>query len=340
MPEYRKDPVVKRWVIISTERAKRPHDFQVQPEEVKVAFCPFDYGNEHTTPPEILAFRPADTQPNTPGWWVRVVSNKFPAVDPELPVDRYGHGMYDAMTGFGYHEVIVETPDHESTFALYDYKQAEEVVWAYVTRFRTMAKDERVKYILVFRNHGKEGGASLAHPHSQIIATPVVPKTVQEELDGAKDYYSYKERCVFCDMINQEKIENRRLIEENEHFIAFEPYAARFPFETWVLPKRHSHDFGSITEDEVRSFARIMKDVLHRIYVVLNNPPYNFLIHTAPVFEEGKTYYHWHVEIIPRLTRVAGFEWGSGFYINPVPPEDAARYLTENYQEALEKQSK
>jgi UDPglucose--hexose-1-phosphate uridylyltransferase len=337
MPEYRKDPVVKRWVIISTERAKRPHDFQVTPEEVKTGFCPFDYGNEHTTPPEILAFRPADTQPNTPGWWVRVVSNKFPAVDPQLPVDRYGHGMYDAMTGFGYHEVIIETPDHTSTFALFDYKQAEEVIWAYVTRFRMIAKDERVKYILIFRNHGKEGGTSLAHPHSQIIATPVVPKTVQEELDGAKDYYSYKERCVFCDMINQERIEGRRIVEENEHFIAFEPYAARFPFETWVLPKRHSHDFGSITEEEVKSFARIMKDVLHRIYIVLNNPPYNFLIHTAPVMDEGKLYYHWHVEIIPRLTRVAGFEWGSGFYINPVPPEDAAKYLVESYQELIEK---
>ncbi len=332
MPEYRKDPVVKRWVIISTERAKRPHDFQVKPEEVVVSFCPFDYGNEHTTPPEILAFRPADTLPNTPGWWVRVVPNKFGAVDPELPVDRYGHGMYDAMTGCGYHEVIIETPDHNSTFALYDYKQAREVVWAYVERYRAIAQDERIKYILIFRNHGKDGGASLAHPHSQLIATPIIPKTVQEELDGAKDYYGYKERCVFCDMINQERLEGRRVIDENEDFIAFEPYASRFPFETWILPKKHKHSFGEITDTEVDSFSKILRDTLNKLHTVLNNPPYNFIIHTAPTDGEGKNYYHWHVEIIPRLTRIAGFESGSGFYINPMLPEDAKKYLVEGIE--------
>ncbi|QTA37870.1 galactose-1-phosphate uridylyltransferase [Thermosipho ferrireducens] len=329
MPEYRKDPVVKRWVIIATERAKRPHDFSVPSEEKQGGFCPFDYGNEHTTPPEILAFRPADTEPNTPGWWVRVVPNKFPAVNPELKIQKYGHGMYDAMTGFGYHEVIIETPDHSSTFALLDPEQAKEVVWAYVKRYNAIAEDERIKYVLIFRNHGILGGASLVHPHSQIIAVPSVPKRVQEELNGAKDYYDYKERCVFCDMISQEKIENKRIIEENEHFIAFAPYASRFPFEVWILPKRHNHNFGTITEPEIEKFAIILKNTLYRIYSVLDNPPYNFVIHTSPTYEEGKIYYHWHVEIMPRLTRVAGFEWGSGFYINPVPPEDAAIYLRE-----------
>ncbi|SHH33240.1 galactose-1-phosphate uridylyltransferase [Thermosipho atlanticus] len=329
MPEYRKDPVVKRWVIIATERAKRPHDFTVPKDKNKSGFCPFDYGNEHTTPPEVLAFRPEDTEPNTPGWWVRVVPNKFPAVDPELEIQKYGHGMYDAMTGFGYHEVIIETPDHNSTFALLDDKQATEVVWAYVKRFNAIAKDQRIKYILIFRNHGIMGGASLSHPHSQIIAIPSVPKRVLEELNGAKDYFDYKERCVFCDMISQETIENKRIVEENEAFIAFAPYASRFPFEVWIVPKVHSHNFGSIDENEISEFAKILRNILYRIYKVLDNPPYNFVIHTSPTYEEGKIYYHWHVEIMPRLTRVAGFEWGSGFYINPVPPEDAAKYLKE-----------
>ncbi|ABR29953.1 galactose-1-phosphate uridylyltransferase [Thermosipho melanesiensis] len=327
MPEYRKDPVVRRWVIIATERAKRPHDFSVPKEEKQGGFCPFDYGNEHTTPPEVLAFRPEDTEPNSPGWWVRVVPNKFPAVDPNIEIQKYGHGMYDAMAGFGYHEVIVETPDHNSTFALYDDKQAKEVVWAYVKRYKEIEKDERIKYVLIFRNHGALGGASLPHPHSQIIAIPSIPKRVLEEMNGAKDYYDYKERCVFCDMISQEKIENRRIIEENEHFIAFAPYASRFQFETWIIPKEHSHNFGLISEEQVETFAKILRNSLYRIYKVLDNPPYNFVIHTSPTYEEGKIYYHWHVEIMPRLTRVAGFEWGSGFYINPVPPEDAAKYL-------------
>jgi len=329
MPEYRKDPVVKRWVIIATDRAKRPHDFTVLKEESKSGFCPFDYGNEHTTPPEILAFRPEDTEPNSPGWWVRVVPNKFPAVSPELEVRKYGHGMYDAMTGFGYHEVIIETPDHDSTFALFDDKQAEEVVWAYVKRYNEISKDKRIKYILIFRNHGILGGASLSHPHSQIIAIPSVPKRVLEEMNGAKDYFEYKERCVFCDMVSQEKIENKRVIEENDNFIAFAPFASRFPFEVWVVPKKHLHNFGDISEIEVKEFSKILRNTLYRIYKVLDNPPYNFIIHTSPTYEEGKIYYHWHVEIMPRLTRIAGFEWGSGFYINPVPPEDAAKYLKE-----------
>ncbi|EKF48750.1 galactose-1-phosphate uridylyltransferase [Thermosipho africanus H17ap60334] len=327
MPEYRKDPVVRRWVIIATERAKRPHDFTVPKEEAKGGFCPFDYGNEHTTPPEIFAFRPENTEPNSPGWWVRVVPNKFPAVNPDIEIEKYGHGMYDAMAGFGYHEVVVETPEHSSTFALYDDKQAEEVVWAYVKRFRQLREDKRLKYILIFKNHGALGGASLPHPHSQIIAIPSVPKRVLEELNGAKDYYDYKERCVFCDMISQEKIENRRIVEENEDFIAFAPYASRFPFEVWIAPKVHSHDFGKIEDSQVKTFAIILRNTLKRIYKVLDNPPYNFVIHTSPTYEEGKIYYHWHVEIMPRLTRVAGFEWGSGFYINPVPPEDASKYL-------------
>ena len=329
MPELRKDPVTKRWVIIATERAKRPKDFALVQEEKKTGFCPFDYGNEHLTPPEIFAFRPADTEPNTPGWWIRVVPNKFPALDPNIEPERYGHGMYDAMKGFGRHEVIIETPDHNATIATMDLKQVEEIIWAYKERYTQLAKDKRLKYILIFKNHRRDAGASLAHPHSQLIAMPITPKRVMEELEGAREYYNYKERCVFCDMINQERLENTRLVEENEEFIAFEPFAARFPFETWILPKRHEANFGNITESEVRNFARILRDILHRMYKTLDDPPYNFMLHTAPTYGEGEIYYHWHLEIVPRLTKVAGFEWGSGFYINPTPPEEAAKFLKQ-----------
>lgn len=329
MPELRKDPIIKRWVIIATERAKRPHDFISVKDSSMASFCPFDSGNEHTTPPEIMAFRPADTERDTPGWWVRVVPNKFPALDPSAESERFGHGMYDVVKGFGTHEVIIETPDHKSIMATMPYHQVKEVIWAYRERFKALENDSRIKYVLIFKNHGKEAGASLVHSHSQLIATPIVPKRVAEEIDGSREYYRFRERCVYCDMLSQERLEGTRLVEENEHFVAFEPFAARFPFETWIIPRTHQHNFGDIQEDQIEKFSIILKNVLYRIYKALDNPPYNFMLHTGIAGIEGQQYYHWHLEIVPRLTRVAGFEWGSGFYINPVPPEHAARYLRD-----------
>ena len=327
MPELRKDPVTNRWVIIATERSKRPMDFARDNDEMKSAFCPFDYGNEYTTPPEVLAFRPPETAPNTPKWWIRVVPNKFPALDPELKLERYGHGMYDAMMGFGYHEIVIETPDHNAHFATLEDSQVEEIIWAYKARYNVISKNPSVKYILIFKNHKRDAGASLAHAHSQIIATPILPKRVVEELQGSQMYFEYKERCVYCDIIYQERMESVRVVEENDQFIAINPYASRFPFETWVLPKEHAFDFGVIHETQVQGFAQILRNSLLRIYKALDNPPYNFMLHTGPANGDGRHSYHWHMEIVPRLTKVAGFEWGSGFYINPTPPEDAAKYL-------------
>ncbi|OAA30884.1 galactose-1-phosphate uridylyltransferase [Kosmotoga arenicorallina S304] len=329
MPELRKDPILKRWVIIATERSKRPNDFKKAQELPGGGFCPFDYGNEHTTPPEIMAFRGEKTKPDEPGWWIRVVPNKFPALDPKLEPDKFGHGMYDVIKGFGTHEVIIETPEHDQNLATLPLKQVQEVIWAYKYRFNELEKDPRIKYVLIFKNHGKEAGASLQHPHSQLIATPIVPKRVVEEMEGSLDYYNFKERCVYCDILNQELLEKTRIVEENDLFLAFEPFAARFPFETWILPKKHRFNFGEIGTEEVKQFARILKNTLYRIYKALDNPPFNFMLHTGISNMEGEKYYHWHLEIVPRLTRVAGFEWGSGFYINPTPPEYAAKYLRE-----------
>ncbi|HEV2177093.1 MAG TPA: galactose-1-phosphate uridylyltransferase [Terriglobia bacterium] len=330
MPELRKDPITGRWVIIATDRAKRPSDFVREKVQIKGAgFCPFCYGNESKTPPEIQAYRPDASLRDMPGWTLRVVPNKFPALGIEGTLNRQGEGLYDKMNGIGAHEVIIETPDHQATMATMPVQRVEEVLWAYRDRILDLKKDRRFKYILIFKNHGEAAGASLEHTHSQLIALPVVPKRVLEEVDGAKAYYGYKERCVFCDILRQEERSGVRIIAENDDFIAVSPFAPRFPFEMWILPKAHQSDFVESSKSEFERLAVILKDMLQRLDRVLDNPAYNFVIHTSPVPESSNDYYHWHVEIMPKLTKLAGFEWGTGFYINPTPPEEAAKFLRE-----------
>ncbi len=329
MPQLRKDPVIGRWVIISAERGKRPSDFIVEPERKRGGFCPFCEGNEDRTPPEVLAYRDPGTAPNSPGWRIRVVPNKYPALRIEGELNRRGDGVYDYMNGVGAHEVIIETPQHGLDLFDLGVEQIEDVWWAIRDRILDLKKDVRFKYILVFKNHGAAAGASLEHTHSQLIAMPIIPKRVMEELDGYQKYYSYKERCIFCDIIRQEKESGKRVVLENDRFIAFEPFAPRFPFETWVLPKKHVLHFEDSQKVDYADLAAIMKETLRRINLALSHPPYNFIIHTAPLVHDEYLDFHWHIEIIPKLTKVAGFEWGSGFYINPTPPEDAAQFLKE-----------
>lgn len=339
MPELRKDPVIGRWVIISTERSKRPGDLAPEMQDGDSAgpvSCPFCAGNEHMTPPEILAYRDPGSLPNGPGWHTRVTANKFPALKIEGDLDRQGIGMFDRMNGVGAHEVIIESPHHDRRTEDLDHGQVVRVLTAYRERIEDLEKDPRLRYILVFKNQGKAAGASLAHPHSQIIATPIIPKDVKEKLDCAKSFYDFKERCIYCDVVRQEEMMKERVVAESEYFLAFCPFAPRFPFEVWVIPKRHMCAYTDITPDEMDNLASVMKEVLSRIGRSLNKPPYNYLLHTAPnrVPRKGHWHtlgndFHWHIEIMPRLTRVAGFEWGSGFYINPTPPEEAARFLRE-----------
>jgi UDPglucose--hexose-1-phosphate uridylyltransferase len=329
MPELRKDPVTSRWVIIATERGKRPSDFGIDPPTSHPGFCPFCPGNEDKTPPEVLAYRTNGEAPNGAGWKVRVVPNKFPALQIEGELNRQGDGMYDNMTGIGAHEIIVETPQHGETMGSMSELQIEDVLWAFHDRVLDLKKDPRFRYILIFKNHGRAAGASLEHPHSQLIATPIVPKRVQEELDGAKLYYNYKERCVFCDIVRQELTQGVRAICENDDFVAVAPYAARFPFETWILPKAHAPFYEDAQKHEYVNLSKILRNLILRIEKVLSCPPFNLIIHTTPLRETDGRYYHWHLELMPKLTQVAGFEWGSGFYINPTPPEEAARYLRD-----------
>jgi UDPglucose--hexose-1-phosphate uridylyltransferase len=318
-----------RWVIIATERARRPSDFAHTREVRKKSECALCGGHENETPPEVLAYRPNGAQPNSPGWSVRVVPNKFPALRIEGELGRRGEGMFDLMNGIGAHEVIIETPDHTADLAELSEQQIEDVLWSYHDRVHDLKRDRRFRYILIFKNHGAEAGASLEHAHSQLIALPIIPLRVAQEVNGVREYHRHRERCVFCDLINQELDNPVRLVAQNDEFVTICPFAPRFPLETWILPKTHGGAFELITKHEYRNLARALRDILRRLNKVLDHPPYNYVIHSSPVSESVDSYYHWHIEVMPKLTKVAGFEWGTGFYINPVPPEDAARHLRE-----------
>ncbi|MCP4649078.1 MAG: DUF4921 family protein [PVC group bacterium] len=336
MPELRKDPVIGRWVIISTERAKRPHDFVTKNEEAESSQddCPFCEGKEDKTPLEITALRDAESSSNGPGWKVRVVPSLAPLLQIEGDMGRRGKGMYDLMNGIGAHEIIIDTPEHIANIANLEEEQIARVFGVYTKRMEDLKGDDRIKYVLIFKNHGIIAGASsIKHSRTQLIAMPVNPRRVKEELIGARRYYEYKKRCIFCDMIQQEIKTNARIIAREGGFIALTPFASRFPFEIMVLPEEHSCDFYQLKN--TKGLAKVMRSVLKKLSIGLKNPPYNYIIHTAPFRRMAsagywKTIdqdYHWHIEIMPRLTKMAGFEWGSGFYINPTSPEAAADYL-------------
>jgi UDPglucose--hexose-1-phosphate uridylyltransferase len=330
LPELRKDPITGRWVIIATDRAKRPSDFSRQSVHISgQRFCPFCPGNELRTPPEILAYRTRGAA-NEPGWTLRVISNKFPVLRVEGTMSSKADGLYDKMNGVGAHEVIIETPEHSQTLATMPEKRIEDLFWAYRDRLLDLRRDERLKYVLLFKNHGEAAGQALEHTHSQLIALPVVPKRVREEIEGAKRHYDYKERCVYCDIVAQELDDGSRIVMESDHFLAVCPYAARFPFETWVLPKAHNSHAETMSHAEIEDLARVLRSTVRRIDSTLEQPPYSLVVHSAPVQEGAIAHYHWHIEFIPKLTHVAGFEWGTGFYINPTPPEESATFLRDS----------
>ena len=334
MSELRKDPIIGRWVIIASERGKRPTDFVTAAPKGEPVSCPFCEGNENMTPSEIYAVRAEDTLANASGWQTRVVPNKFPALRIEGSVEREGMGMFDKMSGIGAHEIIIETPLHNDILHRRSSEGIVHLLETYQKRLIDLKRDVRLQYVLVFKNEGERAGASLSHPHSQIIATPIVPKRVREEFNGSLEYYNYKMRCVYCDIIREEKRFGSRLVYENVSFLSFCPFASRFPFEIWLLPKRHMSEFSDLTRQEVIELSECLDITIKRLALSLGEPQYNWMLHTEPnrsvprnPWPDIKEHYHWHFEIIPKLTRVAGFEWGTGFYINPTPPEDAAAFL-------------
>jgi UDPglucose--hexose-1-phosphate uridylyltransferase len=325
LPELRKDPITGRWVIIATDPARHPSDFTRTPVVTKSnGNCPFCPGHEDKTPPEVLSYRDNANQ-----WNLRVVPNKFPALRVEGQLDRSGEGLYDRMTGIGAHEVIIESREHKVSLAQLPEKRVEDLFWAFRDRILDLKRDSRLRYVLLFKNHGEAAGASLEHSHSQLIALPVVPIQVQEEIDGGLRYFKFKERCVYCDMVRQEAACGTRVILETDEVLVMAPYAARFPFETWIVPRAHNSHFETAHSGLIQSLAWAMRATIRKLERVLEFPPYNFLIHTSPIQDGPLEHYHWHLEIIPRLTKVAGFEWGAGFYINPTPPEESAQFLRD-----------
>jgi UDPglucose--hexose-1-phosphate uridylyltransferase len=328
MPELRRDPIVGRWVIIATERAKRPSDVPRLAGSSSSALCPFCPGQEDKTPREVFATgRPANSPPNGPGWKVRVVPNRYPALMIEGDLEREANGIYDRMNGIGAHEVIIETSQHTRDLGSLTDGEVAEVLLAFKARVVDLRNDLRFRYVLLFKNHGPAAGATLEHPHSQLIALPVTPRQVQEEIEGAKRHYDHRERCIFCDIVMQERKDRSRLVLENDDFVVLSPWAPRSPFETWIVPKRHESNFEAESKERLAYCAQALRSTLKRIGAALGNPPYNFIVHSNPLRDPSSPSYHWHIEVMPALTHVAGFEWGSGFHINPVPPEEAAEFL-------------
>lgn len=333
MPELRKDPLLSRWVIIATERAKRPEDFKHPPHNFEQSDqCPFCRGKESLTPLQHYVYN--DSRGD---WRVRVVTMKNPFLELEGDFWKKGKGPYDLMNGFGHHELIIETPEHVANMADLDQGLIRDVFFTYCQRTEDLQKDPRIKSVLIFKNYGSEaGGGKFAHSRSQIIATPVNLKRVKEELEGTKRYFEYHERCVFCDTLRQELSAGDRIVLDEDGFVALVPFASRFPYEVWVLPKKHGADFYKMSNEQLEGLSKVMKKVLSKLKNILGDPAYNYVIHTAPFRRDYPGYwstldedFHWHIEITPRLTRVAGFEWGTGFYICPAMPEDSAKYLRE-----------
>ena len=315
MSELRKEPIAQRWVVIT------------QPEETSAQHgCPFCPGHEGDTPPELYAVRGHGTEPNTPGWQVRIVPNKYPFLHPEGELMKRGVGISDAMNGIGAHEIVIETPEHAQRWATMPAAQLANVFSAYRQRLLALRSDARLKYIVVVKNHGTFAGR-LSHPHSHIVAFPVVPKRIEEELGGTFEYYQFHERCIYCDMMREETGGHERLILETAGFLALAPFASRYPFEVWVIPKDHVPDFPQIEELALFDLAQLMRRLSSAVEKALDDPFYSVALHSTPLQERFQRQYHWHFEIRPRVGQPTGFEWATGVFINPIPPEEAAARL-------------
>ncbi len=326
MPEFRQNPISKEWVVIARERAKRPEDFTKDSsgkEEVPSHRddCPFCPGNEDKTPP------PLYTIDGDNGWRLRVVPNKFAALQPGLSPKREQVGKFLRAGGFGMAEVVIETPQHNLTIATMDHETVRDILQSYKVRYTELSQNDRVNLITIFRNKGKKAGTSLEHPHSQIIATPIVPPHVRDQMTKCQVAYDTYGACVFCYMLKGELSQRIRVVIESDRFVSFCPFASCSPFEVRILPKRHTSSFGGITPDEIEDLADSLRFTLKKIYIGLENPDYNYIIRSSRVEAPQAKYYHWYMVIIPKLTIPAGFEIGTGIYINTTLPEKCAEYL-------------
>jgi len=327
MPELRQNRATKEWVIIATERAKRPEDFKSTKEKKEIPEyspnCPFCPGNEDKTPPTLFSIG------NGKNWEVRVTLNKYAALSLDVEPYEKTDEFFRSRGGYGHHEVVIETPKHNLTTALLPESSISNIIKTYKERYLAILKDKRIHNIIIFKNHGETAGTSLEHPHSQIVGTPVVPHQIRNRLQEAMRHYDDHNECIFCRTIKEELKTKERIIIETEFFVSFVPYAALTPFHLWIFPKRHNSTFGEIREDEISDLAKILRITLRKLYFGLNNPDYNYVIRSAPTDGRGLAYFHWYISIIPRLTKSAGFELGSGMFINVSLPEENAKFLRE-----------
>lgn len=328
MSEVRKDMVRDKWVVIATNRAVKPSNLPVPAQggpasKATHGFCPFCEGNESVTPPELGAVRNPGSEINGPGWQIRAVPNKFSGFSISEPFTREISEIFTFVSGFGAHEVVIETPEHDLDLHEQPVDKIASVFGMLKERYLVLTNDQRLKYIQIYKNRGLFAGASLSHSHTQIVALPYVPP----EFSGAKHYARDKGRCLFCDIINEEMAKKERLVKESNNFVIICPYASRFTYETWIIPKRHTENFGEITRAEINEVSGLVKQTLQGMVELLNDPSYNLVINTAPINVEHEPGYHWFIEIFPRLIVQAGVEIATGFYMNPISPEWAAEVL-------------
>lgn len=330
MSIIRQDPTTKEWVIIAAERMRRPHESNQRGDARAPAkepgWCPFCPGQEAATPEEVFRIPASEGA----GWAVRVTANKYPALGEAGGLDRRESGpLFREMDGVGVHEVIIETPDHDRTLPLMTDHEVADVLIAYQARYRTLREDPRLKYIIIFKNHGEAAGTSLAHPHSQLVATPVPPMLLRRKYEVATAHYDDTGRCLYCDVAEEERRAKSRVVLETDRFLVFHPFASRVPFETWIAPKRHQPSFAQVSAEDLRELAPVLRRTLRALHDRLGNPDFNFIVHSAPIEDENKDYYLWHIQILPRLTAIAGFELGSGIYITTMLPEESAAVMRE-----------
>lgn len=323
----RKDPITQRWVVISPDRAELPMPgWPPQPAGLPPEACPFCPGREEKVGPEIHVEREPGSRRNGPGWWVRVVADKYPILHIEGGLEKSAEGMYDSMNAIGAHEILIETPEHEQQWATLEGRQLERILWAAQQRSLDLRNDGRFRHVFWVKNHGLSTSL-FQHQHSHILATPFVPRVIDQELKGFGEYVQWKERCVLCDMVKQELKDGRRILLTEGAMVAFAPFAPRFPYEIWIVPTRHWHDFGTAPAAELRDLARTLQGTIRRMRSHLNDPAFSLVLHSSPLGEFVREEYHWHIEVVPRPMQVLGLEWGTGIYINPIAPEVAAERL-------------
>ncbi len=327
MSELRLDLATGEWVIIATERARRPHDFTeqaIRPVETPRETCPFCPGHEAQTPPELYR------EPRGGPWSVRVVPNKFAALAPDAgDFSPRSTDSFLRRAGRGHHEVIVESREHGAQLPTMSHGAITAVLRAYRARYQALRHDPDVRLIIIFKNYGEEAGTSLSHPHSQLVATPVVPLWNQTKHSAARRHWDVNRRCLYCDVLEAELAQKERVLFETDGFAVFQPFASRLPFETWIMPKRHVPSFGDVRDDELADLAQALHRTFRLLTRALGPFPYNYIIHSAPAGEEDRRFYLWHLEILPRLTMIAGFEMGSRIFINTAAPEATAAFLRD-----------